>query len=259
MGELRDRRVVITAAASGIGRVMAVRFLKEGARVHVCDIDSDGLAQLARDHPEIGTTLADVAREEEVARLFDEALARLGGLDVLVNNAGIAGPTGPVERLEPEAWRRCLEVNLTGAFLCTRLAVPHLCQSPAGAIVNIASTAGLFGFPNRTPYAASKWGLIGFTKTLAMELGPKGVRVNAVCPGPVEGDRIERVIAADAAVTGRPLADVREAYLRTNAMRTFIDPESVAELVLFLSSPRARHIHGQVVAVDGYTETLRTR
>ena len=258
MSELVGKRIVIPAAARGLGRVMAETLTAEGARVHICDIDEAALASFRERHPGIGTTLADVAREEDVERLFADVESQLGGLDVLVNNAGIAGPTGPVETLDYDAWMRCLEVNLGGAFLCTRRAVPLLAQAGGGLILNISSTAGLFGFPNRTPYVSSKWGLIGFTKTLAMELGPRGIRANAICPGPVEGDRIERVIRADAEVTGRTVEETREAYLRTNSLRTFIAPEDIANLVLFLCSPRAARINGQVIAVDGHTESLRT-
>ena len=125
----------------------------------------------------------------EVAGLFDDALQALGGLDCLVNNAGIAGPTGRVEDLDPDEWDRCLAVDITGQFNCTRLAVPHLKQSRNGSIVNLSSAAGKFGFPLRTPYAAAKWAVIGFTKSLAMELGEFGIRANAILPGVVAGER----------------------------------------------------------------------
>ncbi len=258
MQGLQQRRVLITAAARGIGRVTAEAFAAAGARVFICDIDETALADFAHANPAIGTAQADVADPAAVERLFEAALDALGGLDVLVNNAGIKGPTGPVETLDPAEFRRCLAVNVEGMFLCTRRAVPALVAAGGGVIVNLASTAGLFGFPHRTPYAASKWAVIGMTKTWAMELGPRGIRVNAVCPGPVAGERIERVIAADADVTGRPLEEVRQRYLRTNSLRTFIDPEDVARLILFLCSDHARRIHGQAIAVDGHTETLRT-
>jgi len=259
MEGLAGRRVVITAAAAGIGRVTAESFLRAGARVAICDIDERALADFAAVHPDVVAVRADVAVPDEVDRFFDVALDALGGLDVLVNNAGIAGPTGPVETLEPAAFRRTLEVNVDGMFLCTRRAVPCLEAAGGGAIVNLSSAAGLFGFPNRSPYAASKWAVIGLTKTWAMELGPRGIRVNAVCPGPVAGERIERVIAADAAATGRPVEEVRRFYLRTNSLRSFIDPQRVADLILFLCSDHGRQISGQAIAVDGNTETLRTR
>lgn len=259
MEGIAGKRVLITAAAAGIGRVTAESFLREGAKVAICDIDERALADFARAHPEVPAVRADVSVAADVDRFFDAAVSALGGLDVLVNNAGIAGPTGPVETLDPAAFRRTLEVNVDGMFLCTRRAVPLLEAAGGGVIVNLSSAAGLFGFPNRSPYAASKWAVIGLTRTWAMELGPRGIRVNAVCPGPVAGERIERVIAADAAATGRPVEEVRKYYLRNNSLRTFIDPQQVADLILFLCSDHARQISGQAIAVDGNTETLRTR
>ena len=258
MRGLSGKRVLITAGAAGIGRRTAEAFAEAGARVFLCDIDEAALSDLAAARPEIGALRADVAVEEDVERLFEAAMAALGGLDVLINNAGIAGPTGPVESLALEDWRRCLAVNLDGMFLCTRRAVPLIEAAGGGAIVNLSSTAGLHGFPNRTPYATAKWGVIGLTKTLAMELGPRGIRVNAICPGPVAGARIDRVIEADARVTGRPLEEVRDRYLRTNALRTFIDAADIANMILFLCSDLGRRVNGQAIAVDGYTETLRT-
>ncbi len=258
MQGLRDKRVLITAGAAGIGRRTAEGFLNAGARVHVCDIDEAALSRLAAELPGIGRSRADVAEEADVDRLFGEAMTHLGGLDVLINNAGTAGPTGGIETLSLEDWKRCLAVNLDGMFLCTRRAVPLLEAAGGGAIVNLSSTAGLFGFPNRTPYATAKWGVIGLTKTLAMELGPRGIRTNAICPGPVEGARIDRVIEADARVTGRPVEEVRDRYLRTNALRTFIDAADITNMILYLCSDLGSRINGQAIAVDGCTETLRT-
>ncbi len=258
MRGLSGKRVLITAGGAGIGRRTAEAFVDAGARVHLCDIDEAALADVAAKRPEIGRSRADVANEADVDRLFAEAMAHLGGLDVLVNNAGTAGPTGGIESLALADWKRCLAVNLDGMFLCTRRAVPLLEAAGGGAIVNLSSAAGLHGFPNRSPYSTAKWGVIGLTKTLAMELGPRGIRVNAICPGPVAGARIDRVIEADARVRGLPVEEVRERYLRTNALRTFIDPADIAATILFLCSDQGRRISGQAIAVDGYTETLRT-
>jgi NAD(P)-dependent dehydrogenase (short-subunit alcohol dehydrogenase family) len=251
-------RVLVTAAATGIGRAIARGFMARGDRVHVCDVDPDALAAFHAAHPEAGVSLADVAVEADVDRLFAEATARLGGLDVLVNNAGISGPTAPVEDVAYADWRRCLAVNLDGAFLCARRAAPLLKAQGQGAIVNLSSTSGLFGYPNRAPYCAAKWAIIGLTKTLAMELGPFGVRVNAICPGSVEGPRMARVIAAEAAATGRSEAEVRRGYERSVSLRTFIEPEDIAQMVLFLCSPAGRRVSGQALAVDGHTESLTT-
>ena len=250
------RRVMITAAASGIGRTIAESFHAEGARVFVCDVDPEAVAKLDLDVPGITSTVADVRDHGQVDAWFDAALGELGGLDVLVNNAGVAGPAGPIETMSPSDWARTIEVNLGGAFHCVRRAVPVFKWQRSGAIVNIASTAGLHGYPLRTPYAASKWALVGLTKSLAMELGEHGVRVNAVCPGSVDGERIERVIAAESSARGVEPEAVREAFLRQVSMRTFVTPEDVAGLVLFVCSDAAAKISGQALAVDGHTESL---
>jgi NAD(P)-dependent dehydrogenase (short-subunit alcohol dehydrogenase family) len=256
-------RVLVTAAAAGIGRAIATAFITNGARVHICDLADDRLAECKAALPEIGITRADVADPSQVDRLFDEAVAHLGGLDVLVNNAGIAGPTGPVEDLDPAEWDRTIAVNLNSQFYCARRAVPLLKAAAAtngkgGAIINISSNAGLFGYPLRTPYAASKWAIIGLTKSLAMELGSFGIRVNAICPGPVEGPRIDRVIAARAESRGVSFDEMRETYLQINSLHTFIQAEEIGNLALFLCSDLGRKISGQALAIDGSTETLRT-
>ncbi len=254
--DLQDKRVIVTAAASGIGQAIARSFLDAGARVHACDLDEEALKAFSRSASGLGTTRADVADPAQVDRFFDDAIARLGGLDILVNNAGIAGPVGPIETLDPEGWNRAIAVNLTGHFLCARRAVPLLKQAGGGSIVNISSTAGLFGCPNRSPYASSKWGVIGLTKTLAMELGTSGIRVNAICPGSVAGERIERVIRAEAESRGVGADEVRTSYLRQSSMRTFVERDDVASLVLFICSDGGAKISGQALTVDGHTETL---
>jgi NAD(P)-dependent dehydrogenase (short-subunit alcohol dehydrogenase family) len=254
--DLKDKRVIITAAATGIGRVAAECFLAAGARVHVCDVDEAGLKGFKTAQAALGTTVADVSDPAQVDRLFDEALGHLGGLDVMVNNAGIAGPTGNVEDLKPEDWRRTLAVNLDSAYLCCRRAVPVLKKNRSGLIVNLSSAAGIFGFARRTPYASAKWAIVGLTKSLALELGPFGIRVNAICPGAVEGDRIERVIAAEAKASGRPAEQVRKDIVRYSAMKTFVGPQDIASMILFLASDAGARVSGQALSVDGYTYTL---
>ncbi len=250
-------RVLVTAAAGGIGRAIAATFLQQGAHVHICDLDENRLAVSRAELPGLSSTVADVADPAQVDRLFDEAEAQLGGLDVLVNNAGIAGPTGPVESLDIDAWDRTMAVNINSQFYCARRAVPLLKAAGGGLIVNLSSVAGLFGYPLRAPYAASKWAVIGFTKTLAMELGDHKIRVNAICPGPVEGPRIDGVISARAAAQGEEFAVTRERYLRQNSLHTFIQAQDIADMILFLCSPAGRKLSGQSLAVDGNTESLR--
>jgi NAD(P)-dependent dehydrogenase (short-subunit alcohol dehydrogenase family) len=251
-------RALVTAAAGGIGRAIAGTLHAHGAAVHICDLDATGLAAARADLPGLGTTLADVADPAQVDRLFDDLTAHLGGLDLLVNNAGIAGPTGPVESLDPAQWDRTMAVNINSQFYCARRAVPLLKAAGGGAIVNLSSVAGLFGYPLRAPYAASKWAVIGLTKTLAMELGDYRIRVNAICPGPVEGPRIDGVIAARAAAKGESFEATRASYLRQNSLHTFIQAQEIADLVVFLCSPAGRKFSGQALAIDGNTETLRS-
>jgi NAD(P)-dependent dehydrogenase (short-subunit alcohol dehydrogenase family) len=255
--DLSSLRVLVTAAGSGIGRAIATTFLQHGARVHICDMDADRLAALRGDYAHLGTTVADVADPAQVDLLFDEATAHLGGLDVLVNNAGIAGPTGPVESLDIAAWDRTMAVNINAQFYCARRGVPLLKAAGGGLIVNLSSVAGLFGYPLRAPYAASKWAVIGFTKTLAMELGEEHIRVNAICPGPVEGPRIDGVIQARADAQGVSFAEMREAYLRQNSLHTLIQAQEIADLVIFLCTPAGRKLSGQALSIDGNTESLR--
>ncbi len=245
-------KVLVTAAASGIGRAIATAFHGAGARVHICDLSGDAIAEMQNRTPDISASLADVSAPEQIERLFGEAMDTLGGLDVLVNNAGVAGPTAAVEEVSTEDWRHTIAVNLDGAFFCAQRAAPILKAQGRGAIVNISSTAGLHGYPLRTPYAAAKWAVIGFTKSLAAELGPFGVRANAVCPGAVNGPRMDRVIAAEAEATGRDPGVVRTAYAQQSAMGSFVEPEEIADAVLFLCSPAAAKINGEALSVDGY-------
>lgn len=248
--------VLVSGAASGIGRTIAERFLAQGDSVHVCDSSAENIGEFAAANPSASVTLADVAQRGDVARVFTELQAHYDGLTVLINNAGIAGPSAPVEDIDEDDWDRCIRVNLTGTFYMTRRAVPLLKQQAGASIVNIASTAALFGYPLRSPYAASKWGQIGLTKTWAMELGPLGIRVNAVCPTSVSGPRIDAVIRRDAELRGLSPDDVRHVYQRHTSMRTFVTADEVADTVLFLTSARAAKISGQSISVDGHTEGL---
>ena len=245
MMRLSGARVVITGAATGIGRTVAGRFVEAGAGVHICDIDADALAAAREEVPGISTTLADVGSERDIDRLFDEAVGRLGGLDILVNNAGPSGPTVPVD-----------ELTYDGAFLSTRAAAPHLKKAGAGAIVNMSSVSGLFGSPLRSPYAAAKWAILGLTKTWASELGPYGIRVNAVCPGGVAGPRLDRVMQELADERGVPFEAVSDEWKTQASLRTFIEPDEIANLVLYLCSPMSAGITGAIVPIDGHLETL---
>jgi len=253
---LAEKRVLITAGGAGIGRSIAGAFCAAGARVHVCDVDAEALAEAKDQWPELGTTVTDVADSDQVDRLFDEALGALGGLDFLVNNAGISGPTAAVEDCDLEDWRRTIAVNLDATFYCSRRAIPALKAAGGGAIVNMSSSAGLFGYALRSPYVAAKWAIIGFTKTLAMELGPHGIRANAICPGPVAGPRMDRVIAAQAKARGVPEQEIRDSYTRHVSLGSFIEPEDIANGVIYLCSPMGAKVSGQAFPIDGHTESL---
>ena len=247
MSELTGLRALVTGAGSGIGAAIAARLKQGGAEVLIVDVDP-------ATSPDV---VADVADTAAVADLFTHVRQKLGGLDVLVNNVGVAGPTAEVENMDPEAFDECVRVDLGSMFRCTRLAVPMLRERP-GSIVNISSSAGIFGYPLRSPYAAAKWGVVGLTKTWAMELGPAGIRVNAICPGSVGGSRMDGVIEREAATRGTPPAAIRAAYEQQVSMGSFVDATDIAEAAAFLSSPTARFVSGQVLGVDGHTETLRT-
>jgi len=248
--------VLISGAASGIGRRTAERFLEQGDRVHICDVASDQIeAFLAANEAATGT-VADIGNRKDADRVFADLEAQYGGLNVLVNNAGIAGPTGGIDEHDEDGWDRCLQVNLSGTFYMTRRAVPLLKRAQNASIINISSTAALFGYPLRSAYAASKWAMQGLTKTWAMELGRDGIRVNAVCPTSVSGPRIDAVIERDAQQRGLPAEQVRDVYLRQTSMRCFVSPDEVADTILFLASDAARKISGQSISVDGHTEGL---
>ncbi|GGH20067.1 short-chain dehydrogenase/reductase [Alsobacter metallidurans] len=249
-------RVLVTAGASGIGLEIARAFVREGARVHVCDVDEAALGMLRTTDPVLTWSVCDVADRASVARLFDEALAALGGLDTLVNNAGIAGPTGKVDEIHPEDWDRCIAVCLTGQFNCARLAAPYLRRSQNGSIVNLSSLAGRLGFSMRSPYAAAKWGVIGFTKSLAIELGGDGVRVNAILPGLVAGDRQRRVLEAKAQQRGIGCAEMEAIAFSYTSIKEYVTPQQLADQIVFLSSPRGRTISGQAISICGDTQML---
>ncbi len=252
------RTVLVTAGASGIGRWIAKGFSAEGAQVHICDSSAADIAAMVREEPDITATLADVAQVGDVSRVFEDLNDRYGDLDVLINNVGISGPTAAMEDIEIEAWHETINVNLNSLFYVSRLAIPLLKRS-SGQIVNMASNAGLYGCPLRSPYVAAKWAMIGLTKTLAMELGAHGVRVNAICPGSVDGPRIDKVIENDAISRGVSEAEIRSAYLTQSSLGKFIDAEDIAQTILFLCSDGAKTISGQAIPIDGHTESLSTR
>lgn len=252
--ELAGKRALVTAGANGIGLAIASRFRDLGAEVFVTDVDAEAVkaAQAAG----FSALQSDASREEDVQDLMREVKAAFGGLDILVNNAGIAGPTGPVEELDTAAWKRTFDVNIHSQFLCVKHGLPMLREGNGAAIINMSSAAGRLGMAGRSAYSASKWAVVGFTKTLAIELGPENIRVNAICPGAVDGPRIRAVMADKAKMLGRPLADIEALYNNQSSMQRMVTAEDIADTAAFIASPMARSINGQALAVDGNTEKL---
>lgn len=249
-------RVLVTAGASGIGLVIARGFTAAGAKVFVCDIDQAALAQARAAIPGLHGCVADVADEASVEAMFEKLDAALGGLDVLVNNAGIAGPTAHIADLRRDEIVRTLDVNVVGQFLCAKHAVRRLRHARRPSILNMSSAAGRLGMPGRSAYSASKWAVVGLTKSLAIELGAEGIRVNAVLPGAVDGPRIRAVIESKARVTGASVESVTQAYESQASLGRMVTAEDVANMALFASSAAAANISGQALAVDGHTQAL---
>jgi NAD(P)-dependent dehydrogenase (short-subunit alcohol dehydrogenase family) len=243
--DLGGYRVAVSAGANGIGKVMADSFAARGASVFVSDIDEIALGSCGHDG-----VLADMGDAAACAAFVDAAIGRLGGLDVLINNAGIAGPTRPVETVAPEELDATLRIDLASMFHCARRAIPALRASGGGAIVNLSSAAGRFGFALRAPYSAAKWGVIGFTKSLSIELGPDGVRVNAILPGPVDGPRIRAVIKAKAEAANMSENEMTERTVATTSLKCFVTQQDIANMALYLASPFGATISGQAIAVD---------
>jgi NAD(P)-dependent dehydrogenase (short-subunit alcohol dehydrogenase family) len=255
-------RVLVTGGASGIGLVIARAFVDAGSRVHVCDssqqaIDALNEVEQSAEMNAITSTLADVSDRAAVDRVFDDVDAQLGGLDVLINNAGIAGPTGGIDEMDTGDWEQTIDVNLNAQFYFARRAVPLLRQArDGGSIIALSSVAGRLGYAYRTPYSATKWAVVGLIKSLAIELGPDNIRVNAIQPGIVKGPRIERVIAARAEQLGLSYEQMEKEYLAKISLRRMTTPEEVAATALFLCSPGGSGISGQAISVCGNVEVL---
>ena len=252
-----SKNIIISAAADGIGWCIAKSLLDEGYTVYASDINQKKINELSH-HPLINRRLfvdnVDAANADSVNNYFESL--KLSSIDGLINNVGIAGPTGTLEEISIDDWNQTIETNLNSHFYFTKQAIPLLKKNKGGSIVNLSSTAGIFGFPLRTPYAASKWAIIGVTKSLAMELGKFNIRVNAICPGSVSGDRINRVIDAKAKSLKTPVSEVKEDFEDMVSLKSFVDKEDIANMATFLLSDQAKRISGQVMTVDGNTERM---
>jgi NAD(P)-dependent dehydrogenase (short-subunit alcohol dehydrogenase family) len=258
MQGISNKKVLITAGATGIGKATAIALMNAGAQVHVCDIDAAALEVFKQQYPQLSTSVTNVTQPDAVAQMFD-LLDRVfsGKLDFLVNNAGISGPAGPLESLDIDAWKATFDVNLHATFYVSKHAIPLLKQQ-GGAIMNLSSTAGLFGYPMRSPYACAKWAIVGLSKTMAMELGPFNIRVNCICPGAVNGERMDRVVSSIAEATGESLEKVRLDNVKNTSLSTFVDAEDIANMISFSFSDLGAKISGQSLTVDGDTHSLAT-
>ena len=250
------QRILVTAGAAGIGRAIAESFLADGADVAICDVDDEQLAAMQKAHPKLIAVSVDVTNEVEMDAFLQQLEERWQGIDVVCANAGTGGPAGRIETLDYGEWQQCVATNLHGSFLTCRWAARLMRAQGSGLICLTSSTAGQMGYPLRSPYASAKWAIVGLTKTLAMELGEAGVRVNAICPGAVEGPRMDRVIENEASARGQAIDAVRQSYVKGVSMKTWVTAQDIANTIRFLASPSGSKISGQILAVDGHTETL---
>ena len=254
MKDLKDKVAIITGGGYGIGREIALAYAREGMRIALAARTQGPLDETKAAVERLGAKAiaiqADVAKEADCKRMVDETIKAFGSADILVNNAGIAGPTKRVTDMTLAEWREVLDINITGAWLASRAVIPAMVKQGGGNILMISSGAGRRGYPLRSPYAASKWAMIGLTQTLAGEWGSNKIRVNCICPGAVEGDRIERVIRARAEAMGAPYEDVRKGFTATAAMQRMVTEEEVARVALFLAGELSSGVTGQTINVD---------
>ena len=256
MKHIKGLKIVITAGASGIGSEIAQVLLQADAKVIICDKDQEALDQFSKNNPEIISLKADVSNEEEVLSAFDAVKDQFGEINALINNAGIAGPSSKLEDTNFNDWQNTLNVNLNGTFLSAKSAIPLLRSAGGGSIINMGSTSSFMGTPLRSSYSATKWGLIGLTKTWAMEYGKENIRINTICPSSVNGERIDQVIDREAKYRNVTPKEIKAAYLSQTSMKSFIDAEEIAGMIVYLLSPLARKITGQMLVIDGHTENL---
>ena len=251
---LKNKKIVISAGASGIGWAIAKACLSKGALVYLCDLDRKALNKIKKNplhNRRIFTSEIDASNEIEVIDFFKIVKKKFKKLDALINNIGIAGPTGTIEKLESNEWERTLHVNVNSHFYFNKQAIPLLKKTSSASIINISSGAGIMGFPLRSPYAASKWAVVGMTKTLAMELGKYKIRVNAICPGTIKGDRMVRVIKDKANFLKTSKKKIEKEFISMASMNCWIYEEDIGKFCSFLISEEAERISGQVIGVDG--------
>lgn len=249
------QRLIISAGASGIGLAVARHFVANGASVAICDIDRDAVAAVSDEFD--FASICDVTDADAMDSFVKVAVSHLGGVTTVIANAGTAGPTANLEDVNPDDWSRTIAVNLTGQYTLLKSTIPHLKAQSMGSVILMSSTAGRLGLPMRSPYAAAKWGVIGLKETLAMELGPHGITVNAILPGSVQGPRMDAVLATKAKATGISIDAAQAAEVQNTSLGRMIDPGEIAELAWFTASPAARSMSGQSLGLCGNFETLR--
>ena len=256
MDHIKDLVILITAGASGIGSEIAQILSQADAKVIICDNDQEAIDKFNKENPAITTFNTDVSNEEQVTLLFEELKEQFGRINCLINNAGISGPSAKLEDTNFEEWQNTLNVNLNGSFLCTKSSIPLFRSAGGGSIINIGSTSSFLGTPLRSSYSATKWGLIGLTKTWAMEYGMENIRINTICPGSVNGERIEQVIDRESKYRNVTSEEIKATYLSQTSMQVFIDAEEIVGMIVYLLSPLAKKITGQMLVIDGHTENL---
>ena len=255
---LKNKKFIISAAGDGIGFSISKLIVDNGGKVYLTDIDQKKINKISRNNKyknKIFANQLDANNHNQVKQYF-KSLSSLKKIDGLINNVGIAGPTKYIEKITREEWKNTIETNLNSHFFFTKFAIPLLKKNKSGSIINLSSTAGLFGFPQRTPYAASKWAIIGLTKSLAMELGKFKIRVNAICPGSVEGDRMKRVISAKAKLLKVNSNKIQKEFESMTSIKSFVSKEDIASMAVYLLSDNSINISGQAIAVDGHTERM---
>ena len=255
---LKNKKIIISAGASGIGWATAKLLLASGATVYICDINNKLLNKTKRhslNDKKLFSYFCDASNEKDVENFFNQVSKKTKKIDALINNVGVAGPTGTLEKLKSKDWENTLKVNVISHFLFSKLAIPMLKKNKGGSIINLSSTAGIFGFPLRSPYAASKWAIIGLTKTLSMELGKFKIRVNAICPGTIKGDRMKRVIKDKAQFLNVSKNSVEKEFVSMTSMNTWVYEEDIGKMCSFLISDESLRLSGQIISVDG--DTLR--
>ena len=255
---LKNKNYIISAAGDGIGFAITKLIVENGGKVYLTDIDQKKINKISRNNKyknKIFANQLDANNHNQVKQYF-KSLSNLKKIDGLINNVGIAGPTKYIENVTSEEWQNTIETNLNSHFFFTKFVIPLLKKNKSGSIINLSSTAGLFGFPQRTPYAASKWAIIGLTKSLAMELGKFKIRVNAICPGSVEGNRMKRVISAKAKLLKVNSNKIQKEFESMTSIKSFVSKEDIASMAVYLLSDNSINISGQAIAVDGHTERM---